>query len=145
LGRELDRDVVHAHFGIDQDVRRIGLELGAPALDRERPADEALAQSGRRLGLRVRARVGRIAEQPEPGAIELAEPALDRDLPVRMVTEESADDADPDGLFRLRRWRERRRRIALRHDPADEFAIARLQLAVVLSLVGEIERLLRTD
>ena len=145
LRREPRRHRVHPHFRIDQHVRTVGRDGGAPAVDRQRPAYEPLAERGSLVGRGVALRAGVIAEQAKALAVEACHPALDRDLPVGVLTEEAADDAEAHGLARLRRRWQLRRRIALGHEPADQRAVARLQCAVVQALIGQVERLVRTD
>src|SRR6202023_2145047 len=83
--------------------------------------------------------------QLKPAAGEAAEPALDRDFPVRMLPEEAADNRDPDRLAGLRRRRQFRRPEARSHDAADHGAVDRLEIAIILTLIGQVERLVRTD
>ena len=92
LRRQLRRHPVHADFGINDHVRRVGEDRLPPGVERQRAADETLAQRCGRFSLGVAFVRDVIAEQPKPAAVELAEPALDRDFPVRMLPEEAADD-----------------------------------------------------
>ena len=89
---ELGRDRVHAHLRIDQDMGSVGQDGLAPALERQRSLHEAVAGLGGDAGVTIRLRAGVIAEDPEAGSVQLRKPALDRNLPVRMLTEEAADD-----------------------------------------------------
>src|ERR1700680_3563402 len=117
----------------------------APAVERQRSLDEALAKRRRGLGLGVLLGAGVIAEHLEPPAVQLAQPALDRDFPVGMLAEEPADDPYPDRLARLWRTRQCRRGISLGHDATDQRSVERLQVAGVAALIGQVERLVRPD
>src|SRR5215468_2047024 len=101
-------------------MRRVRENCASPGLERERPLDEALAQRRGHLCLPVSFDARVIAEQTKLVAIEHFQPALDRDLPVRMLAEETADDAEPDRLVRRRRGRQRRWRKSGPHDATDE-------------------------
>src|SRR5580693_5478589 len=98
LRGQLRRYPVHADFGVNDHVRRVGEDRLPPSVERKRTADETLAQRGRCFGLGISFVRGVIAEQPKPAAVELTEPALDRYLPVRMLPEEAADDRHANGL-----------------------------------------------
>ena len=86
-----------------------------------------------------------IAEYFKPFAIELAEPALNWNLPVGMVAKKAADDAYPHSLARLERRGERRIWKSLRHNPAHSRPVKCLQISIVATLVGQIERLARAN
>src|SRR5258707_15753500 len=91
-------------------MQRIGEDHLAPAVSRKRTLDETFAK-----GLRLRCRSipalpGVIAEETEPVAVELPQPAPNVELPHRMVGEVLADDPHPDGLPRSRGGRQGRGR-----------------------------------
>jgi hypothetical protein len=144
LRGKLRRDCIHADIGMNDDVERILRDNLAPAIDRQRPLHETIAQAGRLLGCGVLLEARVVAEDPEAPAIDLAQPAADGDFPNGVMPEESADDAKPDGFVRVRRRRERRLRITRGHDPAHQRTIDAGELAIVVSLVGEKERLGRS-
>ena len=97
---EPGRNGIHADIGIDQDVRAVGEDLLAPAIAGQRALDEAIALGDGDVGLGVAGGAGVIAEHLKLAAIELAQPALDHQLPDRVVAEHAADDADPHLLAR---------------------------------------------
>jgi hypothetical protein len=70
---------------------------------KERACTKAVAQGRSRLA--VPFNPGVAAEDAKPVPVEHLQPALDGNLPVRMLAEESADDLKPDRL--LRGWRRR--------------------------------------
>src|SRR5665213_4461190 len=77
----------------------------------------------------------------EAFAVELADPAFDRNLPVGVAIEEGADDADADRLARRRWWRQGRGRILPPDDARYHFAVDLLQRAVVAALIGQQKRM----
>ncbi len=97
--------------------------------------------SSANVGFGVAHGAGIVAEDLEARAVELAEPALDRNFPVGMQVKEAADDADAQRLVRRRRRRHGHGGELLRDDARDHAAIDALQFAVVLGLVGEQKRL----
>src|ERR1700686_4265518 len=102
LRRQLRRYLVHADFGIDQDMRRVVQDRAPPRIQRQRALDEAFAQRRRHIGLGIPLGAGMIAGYTKPGPVEPAEPTLDWNLPVRVPPEKPADDAEPDRLARAR-------------------------------------------
>src|SRR6266446_6919073 len=145
LGGQLSSDRAHADLRIDQNMRRIGEDHLAPAVSRKRTLDETFAK-GLRLECRcVAALPGVIAEETEPVAVELPQPAPNVELPHRMVAEVFADDPHPDGLPRSRRERQGRGRVPFTHDLANRRTVERLEIAVVVSLVGKEKRLVRAN
>src|SRR5262249_18761745 len=80
-------------------------------------------------------------ECSEPLTIQLAEPAFDRKLPIGMLPEKSADDAHAHWL-RLSWWcGQGCWWVALGHDPAHERAIKGLEIAIIVTLITKVERL----
>ena len=122
-------------------MRRVGEDFPPPALDVERAMHEAVAQRGGRIGLLVVDDAEMIAGHLEAAAVELADPALDRNFPVGMAEEKAADHADADRLARRGRRRQRRRRKLPRHRARNHLAVDALQRAVVAALIGEQKRL----
>src|ERR1700740_3622918 len=96
---KLCRHRVHADLRIDQDMRRVVPYCLPPGIERSRSAHKATAQLGRDLGLGVVLGGGVIAEQAKALTVDHPEPALDRNLPVGMLPEEGADDANADRLI----------------------------------------------
>ena len=142
---ELSRHGVHAHFWIDQDVGGIGQDLLPPAIEWQGTLDKTIAKRGCHLCLAILSVSGVIAECSEPLTIQLAEPAFDRKLPIGMMPEKSADDAYAHWL-RLSWWcGQGRWRVALSHGPAHETAINGLEIAIVVALISEQERLSRAN
>ena len=86
-----------------------------------------------------------IAKDSKTPAIQLAEPTFDRKLPIGMLPEKPADDAHAHRLRLSWWWGQRCRRVALGHDPADERAVKGLEIAIVVTLISEIERLARPN
>src|SRR5215467_292390 len=80
-----------------------------------------------------------IAGHMETTPIELTDPAFDRNFPVGMAVEKTADDADADRLARCRHGGKGRRRKPARDHFADHLAINLLQCAVIAALVREQE------
>ena len=116
-------------------MRLVGEDLVAPTGHVEIAMHEALAQrsSGFRRGIARLAEV--ISEQSELAAVEFAQPALDRNLPVGVRVEEAADNTDTDRLARRGRRRQRRRREQPRHNAANHAAVQALQIGVIKSLI----------
>src|SRR5258708_11130573 len=79
-------------------MRRVVQDRAAPDVDRQRTLHEAIAQRFRSVGLAIPFTARVIAADMKPIAVELVEPPFDRDLPVRMLPEKSADDTEPDRL-----------------------------------------------
>ena len=136
---------VHADVRIDQHVRGILRNLLAPALDWQRALDEAVAQLARRLGLAVLRRRRVIAEHLELFAIELRKAPLDQELPDRVTAKQPGDNADSHPLARSRRRRELCVRIAFGHRAAHQRSVHALQFAVVVALIGQMDRLARCN
>src|SRR5215467_2811618 len=104
LGSELCRDRAHPDLGINQNMRRIGCDLLPPALDRQRPLHEALAERTHASRLRIGLALDVITEEPEPAAVELFEPAL-KEAPTGVPAEKAADEAHAHALTGW--WRRR--------------------------------------
>jgi hypothetical protein len=104
-----------------------------------------IAQSRRRVGLAISFAGRVVAGYVESTSIKLCEPSLDRNLPIRMLPEKSADDAQSDWFVRTRRRRQCRRRVFPSHDLADKRTVQDLKLAIVAALVGQVKWLVRTD
>src|SRR6267378_1193682 len=79
------------------------------------------------------------------GPVEHLEPSLDRNLPIRVLPEKTADDAQPDRFARARRVWQGSRRVSRGHNSAHEPPIQGLKLSIVTALVGQIKRLMRAD
>src|SRR4029077_13737354 len=126
-----------------QNMRRIRQNCLAPEVSRQRTLDETFAKGLRLRCRRVPAFPGVITEDPELPAVEPAQPAASVQLPHRMVAEILADDPHPDGLPRCGRRRHCRGRVPFTHDLANRRAVKRLEIAVVLTLIGEEKRLIR--
>src|SRR5215470_16029941 len=86
-----------------------------------------------------------IAHHMEATAVELTDPAFDRNFPVGVTIEKAADDADTDRLVRCR-WRGKGScgKPACDHF-TDHLAIDLLQRAIVVALVCEQEGMSRAD
>src|SRR6202035_4944581 len=125
LGGELRRDRAHPNLGIDQNLRRIGCDLLPPALDREWPLHEPVAERTHPSSFRIALGANVITEEEETAAVELFEPALE-DAPTRVPAEIAADDAHPHPLIGCRRRRQCDGRVASRHDAARERPVDRL-------------------
>src|ERR1019366_6020942 len=82
------RDGVHAHLRIDQEMGGIIQDRRAPAVDRQGPPNKAIAKLDGPFRFGVLFDPGMIAEDLETFAIDLAEPAFDRYLPIGMRPEE---------------------------------------------------------
>src|SRR5215470_19922282 len=86
-----------------------------------------------------------IAHHMEATAVELTDPAFDRNFPVGVTIEKAADDADTDRLARCR-WRGKGSGGKPARDHfADHLAIDLLQRAIVAALVCKQERMSRAD
>jgi hypothetical protein len=144
LGGQPHRHRVDADLGVNQHVRPVGQDGLAPALQWQRTLHEARAQRAGGCGLGVLPLAGIVTEQLETVAVQPGQPTFDRDLPIGMVAEKSADNADADTLPGCQR-RQRRGRIARRHHGTDKLAVQRLQHAIVLTLIGKVKRLARAD
>src|SRR5216683_38939 len=77
--------------------------------------------------------------------VELLEPSLDRDFPIRVLPEKPADDAQPDRLVRTWRVWQNRRRVFRSENFASERPIQGLKLSIVTALIREIKRLVGAD
>ena len=139
------RGGIHADVGIEQDVRAVGEDFFAPALTGQRPLHEAVALPGGDFGLGVAIADGVVAEDFELAAIKLAEPTPDHQLPNGVVAEEAADDADADFFAGRQRRRYGHGGIFVGDDFADQRAVLLLQIAVVVTLIGQVERLVGAD
>ena len=93
-----------------------------------------------RLGILLRRRCGRPNTWKRVRSSS-RDPASHADLPDRMPIQEAADDADADRFARRRRRSDLGRAVAVGHDPRRQPAEDALQVAVVVALVGEEERL----
>src|SRR5450631_3832284 len=126
-------------------MRRVGEDFPPPAFSVECAMHETVANAGSDVGLLIMDYAEVIAGHMEAAPIKLADPALDRNLPVGVAEEEAADDADADRLAGRGRWRQRRRRKLTRDNAGNHLAIDLLQLAVVAALIGEQEWVLGAD
>src|SRR6202040_3982790 len=88
---------------------------------------------------------GVIAGDMKSVPIQILQPTLDRNLPVRVLSEKPADDTEPDRLVRARRAWQNRRRVSRSHYPANQRPIQDLKLSIVMALIGQIERLMEAD
>src|ERR1700730_15700206 len=79
------------------------------------------------------------------GPVQHLEPSLDRNLPIRVLPEETADNAQPDRFARARRVRQDSRRVSRSHNSAHEPPIQGLKLSIVTTLIGQIKRLMGAD
>src|ERR1700674_5752944 len=79
------------------------------------------------------------------GPVQHLEPSRDRNLPIRVLPEKAADDAEPDRFARARRVRQDSRRVSRSHNSAHEPPIEDLKLSIVAALIGQIKRLMRAD
>src|ERR1700741_1458652 len=86
-----------------------------------------------------------VAGHMEATAVELTDPAFDRNFPVGVTEEKAADDADTDRLARGRGRGKGRCGKPARDHFADHFAIDLLQRAVVAALVCKQEGMARAD
>jgi len=145
LRRQLRRHRIHANFRIEQHMGRVGADGVAPRRPRPAAHDKLVAERCRAQGRRILHAAGVVAEDLEPLAVQAGEPAADQQLPNSMLEEEAADDADPDLFVRSRRRCQRHGRRQLGHDPADQRAVEALQRPVIVSLVGQEERLVGAD
>src|SRR5262245_23091767 len=100
---------------------------------------EPLTMLDGELGFGIGDRPGVIAKQAKPAAVELGDPALQRNLPDRMPPKETRDAPDTHGLVRRGRSRHCCARIALRNQPTCQRAMDRLQVAVVPALIRKIK------
>src|SRR5215510_14729615 len=91
------------------------------------------------LGLGIGDRPGVIAKQAKPAAVELGDPALQRNLPDRMPPKETRDEPDTHGLVRRGRSRHCCTRIAQRNPPTCQRAMDRRQMAVVPALILKVK------
>src|SRR5665213_699595 len=126
-------------------MRRVGAYFAPSGVSVDSAMDEAITQADGDVGLRVMQRAKMIAGDIEAAPVELADPALDRNLPVGMAIIEGANDADADRLAQRRRRRQRRRQIVTRDNARYHLAIDLLQRAVVAALIGQQERMPCTD
>src|SRR5207244_5042634 len=117
----------------------------APRSCRQGTLDKTLAQGSGLHCRGIAALPGVIAEETELPAVELAQPAADVELPHGMIAEILADDAHPDRLPRSRGRRQRRSGVAFADDLARRRTVTRLEVAVVVSLIGEEKGLVRAD
>src|SRR5258707_3750674 len=115
-------------------MRRVVQDRAASDVDRQRTLHEAIAERFRIVGLAIRFTARVIAADMKPIAVELVEPPFDRDLPVRMLPEKSADDTEPDRLVQAWRIRQNRRGISRGHDFADQGAVRGLKFSIVAAL-----------
>src|SRR6476661_747941 len=120
-------------------MRRIGEDLTPPTVSVESAMNKPVAQAGSSIRLLVMKGAEMITGHIEAAAVELADPALDRNFPVGVAVKKTADDADADRLPGRRRWRQRRRRKPASDHFADHLTVDLLQGAVVATLVGEQE------
>src|SRR5712671_1905219 len=79
------------------------------------------------------------------GPVEHLEPSLERNLPIRVLPEKTADDAQPDRFARARRVRQDSRRVSRSHNSAHKPPIQGLKLSIVTALIGQIKRLMGAD
>src|SRR5580700_1534113 len=115
-------------------MRRILRDRRPPRIERTWPRNKTLAQRGCYLGLAVLLDAGVIAEYAKARPVEHLQPALDRNLPVRMLAEEAADDGEPDRFVRSGSGRHVEGLVSGSHDLADGRTELRLQLAIVAAL-----------
>src|SRR6266480_879742 len=102
-----------------------------PTLQRSPPLHETIAERGGELGHVVRSGSRVITQQLKTPAVQLAEPALNRNFPDRMLVKEPADDSDFHRLVRSRRTSDFRGRASFGHCPAHQRAVEALELSVV--------------
>src|ERR1700730_2039880 len=93
LCSEPNRDRIHADVGMNQGVGRVVQDHVAPTLHRQRPLYKAIAVARRLLGCGIFLNPGVITEDLKPPAVDLAEPAPNRNFPNGMLPEEPADNA----------------------------------------------------
>src|SRR5258708_22388228 len=122
LGGQLRRHLVHPDFGKNQNMRCVVLDRVAPGIERQRALHKTIAERFRSVSLAIPFAARVIARDVKPVAVELLEPPLDRDLPVRMLPEKSADDTEPDRLVLTWRIWKGRRCGPRSHDLADKGA-----------------------
>src|SRR5450631_302507 len=108
-------------------MRRVAENFAPPAFDVEDAVHEAVANAGGGVGLLVMDDAEVIAGHMKAAAVELADPALQRDLPIRVAEKEAADDADADRLAGRGRRRQRRGGKVTRDIAGNHLAIDLLQ------------------
>src|SRR5258708_31743363 len=111
-------------------MRRVVQDRAAPDVDRQRTLHEAIAQRFRSVGLAIPFTARVIAADMKPIAVELVEPPFDRDLPVRMLPEKSADDTEPDRLEQAWGIPQNPRGVSRAHAFSDQGAVQRLKFSI---------------
>ena len=145
LGCQLRRYLVHPDFGKNQNMRGILQDRAPPGIERQRAPYETFAQCCRGVGFPIPFGARVIAGHLKPIPVQHLQPSLDGNLPVRVLPEKAADDAEPDRFARARRVRQGSRRVSRSHHSAHEPPIQGLKLSIVTALVGQIKRLMRAD
>src|SRR6516225_2725940 len=93
LRRQLSCNRVHTNFWIYKHARSVTEDCLSPPLDRQRALNEPTAKCSGQFGFVVGFDTGMITKHFKALTIELAEPAFDRNFPVRMTAKISTDDA----------------------------------------------------
>src|SRR2546421_3084771 len=92
LRRQLRRNLVHSDLGKNQNVRRVAQDRPPPRVKRQRALHKTIAQGFGRGGLLIPSLTGVIAGHMKSTTVELREPPFDRNFPIRVLPEKSADD-----------------------------------------------------
>jgi hypothetical protein len=105
LRRKLQRGDIHKEAWVNQGMWRIGEDFTPPAVSVESAMNKPVALAGSGIRLLVMNGAEMVTGHMEAAAVELADPALDRNFPVRVAVKKTADDAEADRLAGRRRWR----------------------------------------
>src|SRR5260370_20554737 len=120
---------------------RIVQDCAPPCIERQRALHETSAQCRGHMGLSIPLCARVIAGDMESRSVQLLEPSLDRDLPIRVLSEEPADDTKADRLPRTWRGWQNGRIVSRSHHAANHRAVQGLKLSIVTALIGQIKRL----